>query len=319
MKNFAVYIHQLSSREGGGLNLTRRAFSNVSLQSAGIFPGKQADSCLSFGLPLDEDLKAGSISSTLRNQCSNVPPQVRKAISESRSSYYTPATKNESDIASRWTGSITNFLTLIGKGPVELSENRQEYCSRLSLVRYGKGMKSAYHWPRVLVPRSVAARCRENLRVDQIDADRSVLLLDQLLGRTSVIFCFSGNDFSAPSTGIKAWKSRLERMDSIQVLEIHMTEGWLSRRTHPLTRQILRSFRPPEMETRRDHERTFLYRGKMDRDLILDFHLYNKALPSILLVDSKGFIRWHAVGLPTEESVFAMNALLQKLLLEKQY
>ena len=177
-------------------------------------------------------------------------------------------------------------------------------------------MKSAYHWPRSLIPRHVAARCRGDLRLDPVDADRSILLLDQLLDRTSVVLCFSGSDLSGINTGVKAWKNAVSNESSAQVLNVHFCEGWLSRRTHPLTRQILRSFRSEEVEPSKA-DKMYVYRGKWHRDLVLDFHLYNKSLPSILLVDKKGYVRWHAVGLPSDDSLEVMLRLLQKLVREK--
>jgi hypothetical protein len=62
----------------------------------------------------------------------------------------------------------------------------------------------------------------------------------------------------------------------------------------------------------------YVYRGKWSRDLVLDFHLYNRSLPSVLFIDKAGYVRWHAVGLPTEESVATMLPLLRKLAREKQ-
>ena len=273
---------------------------------------------LHFGLPLDEDLKAGSFSKTIRSQWANVPPQVRRVMDESTSTSASSRSflVGSDEPVSPWVSRAKSLLLNFGRGSADLTVQRKEYCTSLALVPYEKGMKSAYHWPRVLIPRSVAARCRGDIRVDPIDADRSVLLLDQVLDKTSVIFCFSGYDLSGPNTGVKAWKSLLSNIDKGNVIHIHMSEGWLSRRTHPLTRQILRSFRSEGIEPQ-EQEKTFIYKGNMNHELLLDFHLYNKSLPSILLVDSKGYIRWHAVGLPTEESGATMVALLQKLIREK--
>ena len=283
------------------------------LKEAAIVSGEAPEvvSKLSYGLPLKEDLKAGTISNTIRTQWSNVPLQVRSVIEQSQS------TSTFSDFANQETGDsmlvhrAKGLLALIGKGPADLQLHRKEYVDALSLVEYRKGMKSAYHWSRQLIPRTVAARCRGDLRVDPVDADRSVLLLDQLMGKMSIVLCFSGNELSGLDTGIKAWKTALGDVAKVHV--IHFCEGWLSRRTHPLTRQILKSFKTEEKTND-----MFIYRGKWTRDLVLDFHLYNKALPSILLMDQKGYVRWHAVGLPTEESVATLLPLIKKLGREKQ-
>ena len=273
---------------------------------------------LHFGLPLDEDLKAGSISKTIRGQWSNISPQVRRTMDQALATTSNGAFMASVDNAlSPFMKQANNLLALVGKGPADLAVQRKEYVTSLSLVPYERGMKSAFHWPRFLIPRSVAARCREDLRVDPIDADRSVLLLDQVMDRTSVIFCFSGYDLSGLNSGVKAWKNLLvELAGKVQILDIHMSEGWFSRRTHPLTRQILRSFRS-EQDKNTEHKTTFIYRGKMNREILLDFHMYNKSLPSILLVDKRGYIRWHAVGIPTVESGKTMVELLEKLRREK--
>ena len=269
---------------------------------------------LAFGLPLDEDLKAGAISKTIRNQWSNVPQEVRHVMQESRS---TSALSNIDLLSSpsSLAEKANQLLAVIGKGPADLQLHRKDYCSSLDLVKYQKGMKAAYHYPRTLVPRTVAARCPGNMRVDPVESDRSVLLLDQLMDRTTVVFCFSGYDLSGLNTGVRAWKEVLEGSNA-QQLFIHMCQDWLSRRTHPLTRQILRSFRSEDLEpTRRD--KVLVYRGKMSRDIVLDFHAYNKSLPSVLFIDKLGYIRWHAVGLPTEESAELATLLLNKLVRER--
>jgi hypothetical protein len=272
---------------------------------------------LSIGLPLSEDLKAGSISSSIRTQWSNVPSQVRAVMEESQSTSLRSQLLGSEDITTGLGNAANKMLSLIGKGPADLQVDRVDYCKSFSVVPYQRGMKAAFHWPKVLIPRSVAARCWEDLRVDPVDSDRSVLLLDMLLDKTTVMFCFSGYDFSGLNTGVKAWKRVLELNDPrLQVLHVHICEGWLSRRTHPLTRQILRSFRSEDIETSKQ-DKVFIYRGKLNKEIVLDFHSYNKSLPSILFIDPRGYVRWHAVGLPSEESTVTAKNLLQKLIREK--
>ena len=270
---------------------------------------------LKIGLPLAEDLKAGSISSTIRTQWSNVPSQVRSVMEESQSTSLRSQLLSDTDMRGNLASLSSSLLNLVGKGPADLQVDRGDYCKSFALVPYQKGMKAAFHWPRTLIPRTVAARCREDLRVDPVDTDRSVLMLDMILDKTTVMYCFSGYDFSGLNTGVQAWKRVIESQGA-QVLHMHMCEGWLSRRTHPLTRQILRSFRSEDIEPSKQ-DKIFIYRGKMDKDVVLDFHSYNKSLPSILFIDKRGYIRWHAVGLPTEESTATANHLLNKLIKEK--
>ena len=66
-----------------------------------------------------------------------------------------------------------------------------------------------------------------------------------------------------------------------------------------------------KMQLRHDEpNNVFVYRGKVTTELAAIFHLYDKTLPSILLVDSRGYVRWHAVGLPTEASLNALKFLV---------
>lgn len=81
---------------------------------------------------------------------------------------------------------------------------------------------------------------------------------------------------------------------------------------------------------------TYVYRGKWRRDLIPKLHLYNPGLPVgefthmqesdfvssknvflVLMVDRLGYIRWHAVGLPTEKTLRTALPLLRQLIHEK--
>ena len=277
---------------------------------------------LHFGLPLKEDLNSGAVSANIHKQWSNVPLQTREVFenSASSSSFFSSA---NADRAGSLVETAKNVLSLIGKGPVDLTLQRGEYCSEYHLQPYKKGMKAAYHWSQTLIPRTVAARCTGDMRVDPVDSDRSVLLLDSLMDKTTVLFGFSGYDLSGLNTGVKAWKRSLKEIletNEAQVLNVHFSEGWLSRRTHPLTRQILRTFashEPSDESQQSTLDKLLIYRGKWKRELVLDFHLYNKSLPCILLVDKRGYIRWHAVGLPTEETVDIIRRLLPRLRNEK--
>ena len=67
------------------------------------------------------------------------------------------------------------------------------------------------------------------------------------------------------------------------------------------------------MLLKHDEKNTFVYRGKLTKELVLSLHLYDKSLPSVLLVDERGYIRWHAVGLPSEESLHALQLVANQL------
>ncbi|CAK9111147.1 unnamed protein product, partial [Durusdinium trenchii] len=63
---------------------------------------------------------------------------------------------------------------------------------------------------------------------------------------------------------------------------------------------------------------TFVYRGAWKWEYEHALHLYNKELPVVLLLDSVGYIRWHAVGLPTEEATETFQTLARRLAHEKR-
>ena len=77
-----------------------------------------------------------------------------------------------------------------------------------------------------------------------------------------------------------------------------------------LTRLVLKS----DVE---DTSNTFIYKGKWTPDIAFAFSVYNKQLPSVLLVDSRGFIRWHAIGLPNDKCIATLRPLVKQLLREK--
>lgn len=99
----------------------------------------------------------------------------------------------------------------------------------------------------------------------------------------------------------------------VQLLKLHMSEGWLSRRTNALTKFLLR-----RQLTTQEQFSTFVYRGKWRHDLVADLHLYNPELPTCLLIDKLGYIRWHAVGWPTEKALGVLQPVVRSLATEKK-
>lgn len=97
-----------------------------------------------------------------------------------------------------------------------------------------------------------------------------------------------------------------------QFFQLHCCEGWFSRRSNPLTKQLLRG----QVE-KEDIWNTFLYKGKINGDLVSSLQLYNKELPTCLLIDKKGYIRWHAIGLPNDDAEETLIRLYRKLRVER--
>merc|ERR1719213_887833 len=103
------------------------------------------------------------------------------------------------------------------------------------------------------------------------------LLFSTLQGHTTLLMLFSGQPLSGLYTGIRHWLSSVgEEFNSLkktQVLKIHCSEGWFSRRTHQLTKfQLRRQVPESELFT------TYVYRGKWKWEYVRALHLYDKEL-----------------------------------------
>ncbi|CAE7381791.1 unnamed protein product [Symbiodinium pilosum] len=197
---------------------------------------------------------------------------------------------------------------------------------RIPLAPYQKGQTAAYNYPAVLVPRELANRFPLDMYVDPVfqtsDAAqrirmRGFTLFPRLQGKTTLLLVFSGQPLSGLWTGLRQWidavASDFNALPNSQVLKLHCEEGWFNRRTHQLTKFHLRR-QVDESEI----WRTFVYRGKWKWEYERALHLYNKELPVVLLLDAVGYVRWHAVGLPTSEATALFKSLSRKLAHQKQ-
>lgn len=199
------------------------------------------------------------------------------------------------------------------------------YSGHIPLAPYKKGQTAAYHYPKVLVPRELANRFPLDLYVDPVFATsdaaqrirmRGFTLFPRLQGQTTLMFMFSGQPLSGLWTGLRHWADAVgtdfAALPKTQVMKIHAEEGWFNRRTHNLTKFQLR-----RQVDEKDIWSTFVYHGKWKWEYVYALHLYNKELPVVLLIDPLGYIRWHAVGLPSEEATQIFTTLSRKLALEK--
>lgn len=200
------------------------------------------------------------------------------------------------------------------------------YDGRIALAPYRKGQTAAYNYPRILVPRELAHRFPMDMYVGPVFATsdpnqrlrmRDVTLFPRLQGKNTLLLIFSGQPLSGLWTGLRRWLESagnefLERPGT-QMFKLHCEEGWLNRRTHQLTKfQLRRQVDEDELWT------TFVYSGKWKWEYVHALHLYDKQLPVVLLLDSLGYVRWHAVGLPSEDSVEVFKQVSRKLALEKK-
>jgi len=200
------------------------------------------------------------------------------------------------------------------------------YGGRIALAPYRKGQTAAYNYPRFLVPRELAHRFPLDMYVSPVFASsdpaqkfrmKGQTLFNRLQGHTTLLFIFSGQPLSGLWTGLKRWMEEVSEdfceLPKTQILKLHCEEGWFNRRTHQLTKfHLRRQVEESELWT------TFVYRGKWKWEYLRALHLYDKELPVVLLLDSLGYIRWHAVGLPTDAATAAFRVLSRKLVTEKR-
>jgi len=200
------------------------------------------------------------------------------------------------------------------------------YDGRIALAPYRKGQTAAYNYPRILVPREFAHRFPMDMYVGPVYATsdpnqrirmRDVTLFPRLQGKNTLLLIFSGQPLSGLWTGLRRWLESagnefLERPGT-QMFKLHCEEGWLNRRTHQLTKfQLRRQVEEDELWT------TFVYSGKWKWEYVHSLHLYDKHLPVVLLLDSLGYVRWHAVGMPSEDAVEVFRDVSRKLATEKK-
>lgn len=195
------------------------------------------------------------------------------------------------------------------------------YGGQIELAPYQKGQVAAYNWPRVLVPREVAYRFPLDMYVDPVFQTgdpyqkirmKGFTLFPRLQNKTTLLLVFSGQPLSGLWTGLRQWLGEVGdefcALKDTQVFKLHYEEGWWNRRTHVLTKfQLRRQVKEEEIWS------TFVYRLKWKAEYERALHLYNKELPVVLLIDPLGYIRWHAVGLPTGEATAAFRGLARRL------
>lgn len=195
------------------------------------------------------------------------------------------------------------------------------YNGKLPLAPYKKGQTAAYNYTMQLVPREMAFRVPMDMYVDPVyatsDRENKWKMMSQPLfnfvrGKTTLLCIFSNQPLSGFFTGLRHW-TRLVGDDFLalpntQALKLHAAEGWFSRRSHILTKFYLR-----KQVSEEEMFKTFVYKGKWKWEYVEALHLYDADLPVMLLLDSLGYVRWHAVGLPTEEATGVFKDVSRKL------
>merc|ERR1712232_1540913 len=152
---------------------------------------------------------------------------------------------------------------------------------------------------------------------DQRIRMRGSTLFPRLQGHTTLLMIFSGQPLSGLWTGLRQWLDKVGdefgQLPKTQVFRLHYEEGWFNRRTHQLTKFHLRR-QVDESEL----FKTFVYKEKWKAEYVHALHLYDRHFPVVLLIDPVGYIRWHAVGLPCDDSTAVFRDLAPRLVREKR-
>eukprot|EP00933_Yihiella_yeosuensis_P037540 TRINITY_DN31504_c0_g1_i1.p1 TRINITY_DN31504_c0_g1~~TRINITY_DN31504_c0_g1_i1.p1 ORF type:complete len:394 (-),score=75.21 TRINITY_DN31504_c0_g1_i1:116-1297(-) len=280
--------------------------------------------------PIAEDFEGGSArhANAVGAMWSNIPAHVRASFTTPSSMEDAPKTHQPMVLDDVWS-KTKQLVARTGLAPshwhTAADEAAPYYGGQISLVPYKKGQTAAYHYPKVLVPRTIANRFPLDMYVDPIFQTGSATekirmkgftLFPRLQGKTTLLLVFSGQPLSGLWTGLRHWTNSIgeefKGLPQTQIFKLHAEEGWFNRRTHQLTKFHLRRQVPEE-----ELWSTFVYRGKWKWEYVYNLHLYNKELPVVLLIDKVGYIRWHAIGLPTPEATSLFKQLARRLAHEK--
>jgi len=316
----------LSTSQGSAaINATSE--DGVAIKSSNEVTTTSSVKDIKIGKTLDES-NAAPYANQVRMLWGNIPLHIRR-------SFKTPLDIGEMEYgmkkmkADQWiVDGKDKALAILGTwAPKQWQKYPVAYGENFPLAPYRKGQTAAYNYPYQLIPRSHAFRIPLNMDVDpvfQTSDQRSLLrtysgnFFTRLQGKVTCLLTFSGQPLSGMWTGVEQWRSFWNELpeskqDSAQLFRMHMAEGWFSRRSHTLTKFTLRrQIQEDELFS------TFVYRGKWDPETVRTLHAYNQDLPGICLVDQRGYVRWHAVGLPNEETFAVLRPLIAELVKEKR-
>lgn len=313
-------------RSSSGTSLDASSENDVAIKNNELsFTSSVKD--IKIGKTLEES-NAAPYANQVRMLWGNIPLHIKR-------SFKTPLDVGEMEYgmkkmkADQWIvdGKDTALALLGSWAPKKWQKYPVEYGENIPLAPYRKGQTAAYNYPYQLLPRSIAWRIPLNMDVDpvfQTSDARSAIRMNpgnfftRLQGKITCLLTFSGQPLSGMWTGVEQWRSFWNTLpesnhDSVQLFRMHMAEGWFSRRSHTLTKFTLR-----RQVSNEELFQTFVYRGKWHPEIVRTCHAYNPDLPGICLVDQRGYVRWHAVGLPNEETFAVLRPLIAQLVKEKR-
>lgn len=281
--------------------------------------------------PIEEDLHGGArLASVVESFWSNIPSHVRSSFQ--RHGTVDAAPRASAPMMLDGVAARARALAAgVGLAPAWWArptdgDAAAYYDGKIPLAPYRRGQTAAYNYPRMLVPRQAAIRFPMDMKVDPVfqTSDPTKVfqmsridLYPRFQGHATLLMIFSGQPLSGLWTGLQQWMDsvgeELAHLPKFQVFKMHCQEGFFNRRTHQLTKfQLRRQVNESEQFT------TFVYRGKWKSEYVHALHLYNRELPVVLLLDQLGYIRWHAVGLPSDDAIAVFNDVAPRLAREKR-
>lgn len=281
---------------------------------------------IKFGCGLDET-SAAPYASEVRSMWGNLPRHIRRSFKRPSKVENLGAPAGTDKLSQSNALTVRTKQTIVDAlgswAPQTWQTLPIEYAG-IPLKPYKEGQTAAYHYPSILIPRYLSNRMPMDMDVEpvfqtsdasQIIRTKQTNFFFRLQDKVTCLLMFSGQPLSGLWTGVQQWRElwdKLPKSSDAQLLRLHMCDSWWSRRTSSLTKFTLRR----QVETHELFE-TFVYRGKWTTEIVRTMP-YNQDLPSILLVDRYGYIRWHAVGLPTQEAIDTVKPLIQQLMHEKR-
>uniref|UniRef100_A0A3B0NBV3 Uncharacterized protein n=1 Tax=Theileria annulata TaxID=5874 RepID=A0A3B0NBV3_THEAN len=170
-----------------------------------------------------------------------------------------------------------------------------------------------------------------------LKVQNSYPLLHKVSGNTTLLFTFSGDLPNSQYKSIQSWFTQLNLNNKnvkiitvfyysltinynlliiisvVTSLHVFKTTQLLNSRQNVLMSRVYKRY----LETVARiivEESTFMsVVGKLNSESVISLHQYRPQLPSVVLIDSKGYIRWHCVGLPTYEAIAILLNSIQDL------
>ncbi|EER08672.1 hypothetical protein Pmar_PMAR017730 [Perkinsus marinus ATCC 50983] len=207
---------------------------------------------IKFGESMETNMKTASLAPMVRSMWSNISGGSAVRSSLYKGSSREAAVLAEGDARRPMVGPFGLAVDAVRRSlgfaePINMSPKLVElwYSCSMKIEPYHEGQTAAYNWTNVLIPRSVAYRWPMDLYVDPIYQPQSqswrftakpCTLFNKLEGKITVMHIFSG---------VRMWKENLRpilegKEDTTQMVQVHFHEGWINRRTHPLTKLTLR-------------------------------------------------------------------------------